>query len=441
MLRHIGTILLLVLAGAVGGQALPNPFPEKSVSTATLPNGMRVVVREDHSLPIVAINVVVRGGSGAEEDARGLSHYVEHMVFQGTKNYPKPLEPQYVMEQVGAISNATTSFDLTRFEAAATSEQADLMVRVLADITLNPLLTDEAFKHERPLILAEIAQNTDNPQATVTNEVNKLSYKHYPYRDLVTGALEDVLALKATDVRAFHNRWYVPNNMSIVLVGDISLKSATELATKYFGDAKPAELPNPPEIEIAGPGEAKTAKFPSTLQDTYLGLAFAAPPSSNFNAMVATDLLVTMLADGHDALLPQWWAKDGLRVTNFGGEFTSTHAPGRIIFWMQCAPVAVDKIRESTLALLDQVGLGNLPPAALRLAQQRLAAQFLRSNETYSAQASTLSYYEGLGGAQWACRYIQQLQECNIDRLRVAVPIYHIAQVTVGKTIDKGAGL
>jgi len=158
--------------------------------------------------------------------------------------------------------------------------------------------------------------------------------------------------------------------------------------------------------------------------------------------MVATDLLVTMLTDGEDALLPQWWAKDGLRAINFGGEYISTHAPGRIILWMQCDPRLVDKLQDSTLMLLEQIGLGNLPQPTLILAKQRLAAQFLRSNETYSAQAATLSYYEGLGGAQWTCRYIQQLQECNMDRLRAAVPIFPIARVTVGKTIkDKGTGL
>ena len=222
-IRLLGLLILLSGGAPVRAASLPDPFPAGCITARTLPNGLRVVVREDHSLPIISMVVAVRGGSGVEGPA-GAAHFLEHLVLQGTKKYPGHLAPQYELERVGGVSSAVTSRDMTRFQATVDSSQAGLLVDVLADVALAAALDDERFARERPTVLSEIQQLGDDPQAVLVNLGYEHSFRAHPYRRRPTGSINDVLALTADDIRSYCQRWYVPNNMSVVLVGDVTLR-------------------------------------------------------------------------------------------------------------------------------------------------------------------------------------------------------------------------
>jgi len=429
------SVLACLLAGcpALRAQDIPNPLTASELSVKTLPNGLRLVIREDHSLPLVAMVVVVRAGSAVEANTRGIAHYLEHLVFQGTKRYPTALGPEAALEQAGGVSNAVTSRDMIRFQASAPSSQLSLLVNVLADVALAPKLDERSFRNERSTILAEIQQDEDNPLYTLFGRAYDLTYRTHPYRHAPTGSIDDVLGLTADDVQAFYQRWYVPNNMSVVLVGDLTQEQAMQLMQQAFGAAKSAKLPDLPPAEAPAADQPARAHIARNLPDTYQVLAFPTPASNNLPALLATDVLMTLLADGGDALLPAWWARDGVTVERFGIEFVSSREPGRFLLWAQTDARMAVKLRESTRELLHSLATNPIPPATLALAKQRLAGQFLLENETYTQQAATLAFYEGLGDAQLMCRYIPTLQSLTAEQVQAAIPAPLLGWVTVGK--------
>jgi zinc protease len=413
--------------------AIPNPFPADSVSITTLPNGLRLVVKEDHSLPIVAANVVIRGGSGVEGASRAAAHYTEHCVFQGTEHYPDTLAPQRAIEQAGGISNGITTRDSTRLEASIASDKVDLVVNILAEIALHPTLTDTIFTGQRPILLAEVQQDEDTPLVTAMNKAYQLGYTTHAYRNPPSGTINDLLRITPDEVRTYHDTWYVPNNMSVVLVGDVTVARAVKLVTDAFGAAPAGKLPDRPAPEIGLPGNPAITHLLRQVPDTYEAITYAAPSASNFPSMAAMDVLVTLLADGLDAQLPGWWGKDGVKVSDFGGEYVSTHDPGRLVIWAETSPAATGVLRRSTDNLLQSIARGTaLPPDALELAKTRVAASFLLQNETYSGQSGTLAFYEALYGAQWVTQYVPTIQDVSLDRLRLVTPLEPLAIVTVG---------
>jgi zinc protease len=431
-------ILFLVSACCARAGDIPNPFPASAIHVTTLANGLRVVVKEDHTLPIVALVVAVRSGSAAEMNTHGKAHLLEHLVFQGTKRYPAPLAPQQALEQAGGVTNAVTSRDAIRFQAAIASDKADLLVNVLYDVVMAPLLSDSSFERERPIVLAEIQREDDNPVVTAIGNAYRVSYKTHPYRHNPSGGIPDILRLTAAEVRAFHQRWFVSKNISLVFVGDITPARAQALVARGFGLVKPVAPPALPPFEtalLAKPGQLHT---PTQMPQTYQAMAFATPPSSDFPRMVATDVLLTLLVDGPDAVLPGWYQAQRVSSSDFGGEFVSTRAPGRLILWAETEPGGAAPLREATLSLLARMAAGEIDDEALELAQRRLATSFVLENETYSQQAATLAFYESLGGAPLASRYIPIIATLKHEQVRAAVPTTLLGWVTVGQSPEGG---
>ncbi len=433
--RSLLVIAAVMLAAAPRVRAVdvPNPFPPGSFITHTLPNGLRLLVHEDHSLPIVALVVVLRTGSALNSDPRGVAHYHEHLIFQGTEHYPGRLAPQYALEQVGGISNATTSRDMTRISATAGSGQVALLMNVLADVLLAPTLDDDSFARERSIILAEIQQDGDNPLTMLLNLGYASSYQAYPYRYRPTGSIEDVLRLNPADVRAFNQRWAKPNNLSVVLVGDVTLPRAIALAQQAFGAAQSGLLPAPPAAEPPSPEAIMREHVARPMADTFQLLVYPACPTGDFTTMVATDLLYTLLSSGGDALLPRQWATDAVTPTDFGVEYVSTRAPGRFMIWAQTPPAQAYKLRQSTMTLMTRLATEAVPDELFTAAKQRLATQFLLENETYSQQAATIAFYEGLGKSPQLSRYLPIVQSLTLQQLRAALPKRPLAWVTLGQ--------
>jgi len=416
---------------AAWGAGLPNPFPAGCITVRALPNGLRLVVREDHSLPIVSMAVAVRGGSGAG-DAPGAAHYLEHLVLQGTKRYPGRLAPQYTLEEVGGVSEAVTSRDMTRIQATVASDQARLLVDVLADVVTAANLDDESFARERATVLMEIQDMTDDPRALLLNLGYQFSYRSHPYRFRTTGSIEEVLRLSADDVRACYRRRYVPNNMSVVLVGDITPEQAFELVVERFGEAKTAQLPSWPAAEQPVAGEPVEGHVATDLDYTYQVMAFPAPSMSNINGTLATDLILSLLTGSDDGLLLEQWKKDGVPVIDFGAEFVSSRGPGRLLIWALTEPGQAARLRRSTMNLLSSLAARPTPAETLALAKGRLAAELLMGNETYSQQAATLAFYEGLNEAGALIRYIPAVEALTAAQVRAAMPTRLLAWITLG---------
>jgi zinc protease len=221
-------------SAARGGRVLP-PI---NYQEFTLKNGLRVVMHEDHSTPIVAVNVWYHVGSKNEVPGRtGFAHLFEHMMFQGSKNadfdYFKP------MQEAGAAINGSTNADRTNYWQVLPSNFLELGLFMEADRMGNLLeaMTEEKLKNQIAVVQNEKRQNYDNrPYGLVGERIAKTLYPpDHPYHWLTIGSLEDLAAASMEDVKDFFRRYYTPNNASLVIAGDFDPKKARALVEKHFG--------------------------------------------------------------------------------------------------------------------------------------------------------------------------------------------------------------
>src|SRR5687767_3469394 len=219
-----------------------------SFSKHTLSNGLDVLIHEDHSLPIVAVNVWYHVGSKNEVPGRtGFAHLFEHLMFEGSQHYDHGyFQP---LQEAGASLNGSTNADRTNYWEVVPSNALDLALWMESDRMgyLLPALTEHKFNNQRDVVLNERRQNYENRPYGLAGMalVAALYEPDHPYHWLTIGAAEDLRAAHLDDVRAFFQTYYRPRNASLALAGDIDTERALALAADYFGPLDAGDQPPP----------------------------------------------------------------------------------------------------------------------------------------------------------------------------------------------------
>jgi zinc protease len=215
----------------------------------TLPNGMQVVLLEDHSTPIVHAEVWYHVGSKNERPGRtGFAHLFEHMMFKGSKNVEPEGHPSWI-SSIGGQSNAYTTEDATVFWETVPAQYLPLVLWLEADRLATLRIDEQAFKTEREVVKEERRMRIDNqPYGRLNELIYDQAFTVHPYKHPTIGSMKDLEAASINDVRDFFRTYYVPNNATLVLVGDFNTKEAQELVTKYLGRVPKSDRPVPRDI-------------------------------------------------------------------------------------------------------------------------------------------------------------------------------------------------
>jgi zinc protease len=251
-----GLLALTRLAGAAGKAASGEVFPFK-VYKQTLDNGMRVVVIPYDSPGTLAFQVVMRTGSRDEVEAghSGFAHFFEHMMFRGTERYSKDAYNN-VIKRLGADANAFTMDDQTVFYMVAPASQLPLIMDIESDRFKNLKYSQDAFRTEALAVLGEYNKSVSNPVQPMFEKAHDLAYEKHTYKHTTLGFVQDIKAMPGYyDYSVqFFNRFYRPENATLIVVGDVKTDDVFSLSKKYFGDwkkgYKPADIPvEPPQKE------------------------------------------------------------------------------------------------------------------------------------------------------------------------------------------------
>src|SRR4051812_45021948 len=219
----------------------------------TLANGLDVLIHEDHSVPIVAVNLWYHVGSKNESPGRtGFAHLFEHLMFEGSQHYDRGYF--HPLQEAGASLNGSTNADRTNYWEVVPTNAVDLVLWMESDGMgyLLRALTEAKFANQREVVLNERRQNYENRPYGLAGMaiVSALYPPHHPYHWLTIGAAEDINAAHIDDVRAFFQRYYHPANASLALAGDIDTKRGLALAAQYFEETpagtKPEAVSVPP---------------------------------------------------------------------------------------------------------------------------------------------------------------------------------------------------
>jgi predicted Zn-dependent peptidase len=212
-------------------------------SFSRLANGINVITLNIPNSASVTALLLVKVGSRYEENkVAGISHFVEHMVFKGTKKYPTALDLTSTVDAIGAESNAFTSKEYTGFYVKAASSHLDLALDVLSQLAWHPLLPTEELERERGVIVEEINMYEDMPMAKVGESFESLLYGDTHLGREVIGFKETVLAVKRQDFLDYMNKWYQPKRMVLAIIGGV--RESHQLAEKFFNKPNLANLPN-----------------------------------------------------------------------------------------------------------------------------------------------------------------------------------------------------
>lgn len=261
-------VLALTLLAADAMPALAAvPPPKLQYDISTLPNGLTVVLSEDHSTPIVHLGVWYHVGSKNEKAGRtGFAHLFEHMMFKGSKNVD-PEEHTSLIASVGGQSNAYTTDDETVFWQTLPAQYLPLAAWLEADRMATLRVDKDTFVNEREVVKEERRMRVDNqPYGRLNEIIYDQTFTTHPYKHPTIGSMADLEAASIEDVREFYDTFYVPENATVVIVGDFETAQAKAIVEQYFGRVPKAARPVPRDI----PKEpAQTREKTVTLQQAW----------------------------------------------------------------------------------------------------------------------------------------------------------------------------
>ena len=279
-------------ATAVGATT---PESRLGVQVRVLDNGLRVLVREVRTAPLVSVWCWYRVGSKDEPPGlTGVSHWCEHMNFKGTTNIPRD-QVKGIIDQYGGFWNGYTWIDQTTYMETASTDALDKMLFIESERMGRCLYDPADCASERTVIISELQGNENDPDQLLDTEVTAAAFKAHPYRHPTIGWLGDLETMSRDDLYGYYTRHYLPNNATLVVVGDVDADDAFRRAEQAFGDIKPGTIPD--RLRTVEPEQVGERRVTIRREGTtaYLKVAYHAPAveHDDFAPMMVLDAALT----------------------------------------------------------------------------------------------------------------------------------------------------
>ena len=359
----------------------------------TLPNGLRVLLVEDHRVPSVAINVGYRVGGKDDPPGRsGFAHLFEHLMFKGTKN-TRPETIDRLTEDIGGLNNAFTAEDITNYYEVVPSNYLETLLWAEGDRLGSLAVTEEHFHTERDVVIGEYDQRIlAEPYGMLDELVNREAYAEHPYRRGVIGDPENLRAATLDDVVAFHRTFYRPDNAVLVVVGDFDPVQANAWIDKYFGRVPKPEAPIP-RVTAVEPEQTAERTFTYRAANVPLPAieyAYHIPEWRHPDA-AALDIVETLLGMGKSSRLYQSLVYHQRVATAAHASADLREQPGLFSFRAIAStgtPIAT--VREALDAEIALLRDEQPSVAEMQRVRTQIASSFVRSRQTYNNIAVAL---------------------------------------------------
>jgi len=319
-----------------------------------LPNGLHVILHEDHSTPIVAVSVMYHVGSKNEDPSRtGFAHFFEHLMFEGSENIPRGEYSNYV-EKAGGALNANTSQDRTFYYDLLPSNQLELGLWLESERMMHAKVDSTGIATQREVVKEEKRQRVDNqPYGSFQQEIMSHAFTVHPYKWTPIGSMEDLDAAQEEDYVNFYKKFYVPNNACLSIAGDIDIKQAKKMIKAYFKDIpKGAEIERPTIVEPVKTAQVRDTVF-DNIQLPAVMMAFHSPALGTDDAY-AMDMVSKILSQGSSSRLNKRIVEEDQQAVFVGAFPFPLEDPGIFIaFSVINADVKPDEVETS---IMEEVG-------------------------------------------------------------------------------------
>lgn len=386
----------------------------------TFPNGLTLIVEENHSAPVASVQAWCRTGSIHEGKwlGAGLSHILEHMLFKGTTTRAPGVIASQVQDAGGYI-NAYTSNDRTVYWIDVPAKGAGKAVDILADAMMNATLPEAEYNKEQEVIRREFAMGYDNPDRTASLLLFRSAYHTSPFKEPVIGHLDIYNRLTRQDVLDYYKRRYVPNNLCFVVVGDVNASEIRDQLSSFFEKYPRIALepvPVPEEPPQLGKQEGRDT-FPTDL--SRMNIAWRAPGATSPDAP-AVELLSAVLASGTSSILnAELREKQGLVHQIGGGLYTLSPSEGLVYIGAIADPAKRERAEKEILSQVAKVARDGVTETQLAKAKKGLLADHYRGLATARGRAS--DYGNGwlmTGNAEFGRRYLEAIEKVTPEDIR-----------------------
>jgi zinc protease len=388
----LSTAIAVLLASTPAPAAVPPPKLDYRITT--LPNGLTVVLLEDHSTPIAHVQIWYHVGSKDERAGRtGFAHLFEHMMFKGSKNVEPEAHTSYI-SSVGGQSNAYTLEDVTVYWETAPAQYLPLMLWLEADRMATLRVEEDTFQRERLVVKEERRMKVENqPYGRLSELIYNQAFTVHPYKHPIIGSMEDLEAASIEDVRAFFRTYYVPTNATLTIVGDFDPDQATRMVEQYFGriprpkDAVPRDIPVEPPMTKE---KRVTLEQPWPLPAVVVAhhITYDGNPDSYPLHMASK-----ILSDGQSSRIYRKLVYDtGLALTAFGGGNIIEHPNLFFAVGIVQPGHTPEEVEKALIGELDRMASEPVSAHELERAKNQFARDYILGRETIQEKASQLAH-------------------------------------------------
>ena len=389
--------------------------PDFPANIFTFEHGLTLVHQDLPSIPVAVVDVWVKAGAIAEpRDWPGVAHFLEHMIFKGTKRIPPGMFDQMI-EHRGGMANAATSHDYVHFYLTTAANYLPETLPYLAEILLQAEIPEEALHHEREVVLDEIRGSDDDPDWLGFQCLCEMLYPHHAYGRSVLGGSQAVQGFTANQLRCFHRTHYQPENMTVVMVGDIREQAAIAYMEEIFADfAVRSECPTVSTSTHVPPktGQRRTLKIPQ-LGASRLTLGWSGPGIDQLQDNIGLDLLAAVLAGSHCSRLVLHLREELGLVFDIHSCFSLQKDASLFTINAVLAPQQVEQVESEICAAIHHLQTTPISPVELTRAQRLLCNDYIFSTETPVQLAGLYGYYQTLAQADLAIAYPSMVRHCQ----------------------------
>jgi zinc protease len=407
-----------------------SPLPA-NVHEQVLENGLRLLVQEVHTAPLATVWCWYRVGSKDEAPGlTGVSHWVEHMNFKGTTNIPRD-QVKGLIERYGGYWNGYTWIDQTTYTETATRDALDHMLFIEAERMARGLYDPADCESERTVIISELQGGENDPDQLLDQELTATAFRAHPYRHPTIGWISDLQAMTRDDLYSYYRRFYVPNNATLVVVGDVNTAEVVKRVAAHFDPIEPGVLPRrvyTVEPEQLGERRVTISKEGTT---AYLKIGYHAPAvgDDDFFPMLVLDAVLSG-AKGinlwasfrtpppqRSARLYQALVNTGLASSVSGGLLPTQQPFLYTISLTATEGVALKTIEDAALAELDRVRVGGITAHELEKARRQLRARLVFENDSITNIAHQLGYFETIASWTLVSSLASRLDAVTLDQV------------------------
>lgn len=385
-----------------------------------LDNGLTIIHQYLPATPVVVADVWVRAGATRDpENWAGMAHFLEHMIFKGTKTLAPGVFDREIENQ-GGMTNAATSHDYAHYLLTIAAPYLEDTLPYLAELLLNAAIPENEFVRERDVVLEEIRQAHDDPDWLGFQALSESIYQRHPYGRSVLGTESELMKQSPEAMRYFHRAHYQPENMTVVIVGGIAQEHALELVSQSFQPFLRSDCPQSEAVgkPLSMTGIRRQELYLPRLEQARLLIAWTGPGVAQFRSAYGLDLLSVLLAEGRSSRLVRQLREEQQLVQAISSNFSLQRDSSLFTISAWLEPQQLERVESLICAQMEELQTTQVSLEELARCKRLLCNEYAFSTETPNQLAGLYGYYNIIAEAELAITYPDQIQSFQAEELQ-----------------------